>query len=494
MPRNYGDGSNSQIGVQLVTELVQKKALTEARRKSFFGQLAETVDMPKHMGKTIKKYHYLPMLHDANNNDQGIDASGNVTTLSRTIQVKPPTDITPAQGTADGTPYTSQYFTVEGSDAAAMLVLLKAQVVAWAKRAKSDGGLGLSAELAGTADANYDELSTTGGDGSGYDLGYRFIEHDAVPRHGNMYGSSKDIGTITAKLPALTENGGRVNRVGFKRISLEGTIHKFGFFDEYTQESLDFDSDAQMMMHVNREMLNGAHEMTEAALQIDIVNSAGVLRFGGEATSASEVTGENGATASVISYSDLQKLAIDLDNNRCPKNTTIITGTRLTDVKPIKAARYLYIGNELQTQVEDMVDNFGDRAFTPIHKYASQGTVAEGEIGSIGGFRIIVVEEMLHWAGAGATVSNNDGYRETDGSYDIFPMLVVGDASFTTIGFQSSGKKVKFTIFHKKPGKETADKTDPYGEQGFMSIKWYYGFMALRPERIALCKTVAPWG
>lgn len=36
----------------------------------------------------------------------------------------------------------------------------------------------------------------------------------ANPGYGNLYGSSKDIGKITDKLPMLTENGGRVNRVG----------------------------------------------------------------------------------------------------------------------------------------------------------------------------------------------------------------------------------------------------------------------------------------
>ena len=63
--------------------------------------------------------------------------------------------------------------------------------------------------------------------------------------------------------------------------------------------------------------------------------------------------------------------------------------------------------------------------------------------------------------------------------------------SFTTIGFQTDGKSVKFVITQKAPGVETADRNDPYGETGFMSIKWYYGFMALRPERVGLIKTVA---
>ena len=64
-----------------------------------------------------------------------------------------------------------------------------------------------------------------------------------------------------------------------------------------------------------------------------------------------------------------------------------------------------------------------------------------------------------------------------------------GDGSFTTIGFQTNGKTLKFTTTHKRPGRETADVNDPYGEKGFYSIKWYYGFMALRPERLGILWT-----
>jgi N4-gp56 family major capsid protein len=71
-------------------------------------------------------------------------------------------------------------------------------------------------------------------------------------------------------------------------------------------------------------------------------------------------------------------------------------------------------------------------------------------------------------------------------------MLVVGDQSFTTIGFQTDGKGVKFQITHKAPGMETADRNDPYGETGFSSIKWYYGILIKRSERLGLIKTVAP--
>lgn len=308
--------------------------------------------------------------------------------------------------------------------------------------------------------------------------------------NGNLYGSSKDVGTISGKLPALTENGGRVNRVGFKRLEIEGSMEKFGFFDEYTQESLDFDTDSELMMHVNREMLRGANQMTEAALQIDLLSSAGIVVYGGAATQDSEVTGE-GATKSVVTYEDLMRLSITLDNNRTPKQTKVISGSRMSDTKVIAGGRIMYIGSELIPTLRKMTDSFGNPAFIPVQHYADAGNIVNGEIGAIDQFRIVVVPEMLHWAGAGATVTTNGGYYEDNDKYNIYPMLVVGAESFTTIGFQTDGKTVKFTIYHKAPGEKTADRNDPYGETGFMSIKWYYGFMPLRTERLALVKTVA---
>ena len=387
MSRQFKDpvgGTPSSIGTQFSNFYYQKQALIEARKEQYFSQLADVTSMPKNMGKTIKRYHYIPLLDDANINDQGIDASG------------------------------------------------------------------------------------------------------AVIANGNLYGSSKDIGTIPGKLPVLSETGGRVNRVGFKRKELEGTFEKFGFFDEYTQESMDFDSDAELMQHINREMINGANEITEDALQIDLINSAGVIRYAGNATSNATIGADD-----VVTYGDIMRLSIDLDNNRTPKKTTVITGTRMIDTRVIPACRVMYIGSELLPTLRGLKDLHNEPAFIPVEKYAAGGTVLNGEAGSIDAFRVIVVPEMLKWAGAGADASASSTHYETGDKFDVFPMLVVGDQSFTTIGFQTDGKTVKFKIFHKKPGEATADRNDPYGETGFMSIKWYYGFMVLRPERIALIKTAA---
>ena len=387
--RIYGDGTNSSIGPQINTYFYDKKALIEMVKEQFFGQLADTTSMPKHFGKKIKKYLYLPLLDDRNINDQGIDATG------------------------------------------------------------------------------------------------------ATIANGNLYGSSKDIGTIVGKLPTLTENGGRVNRVGFKRVEIEGTMAKFGFFDEYSQESIDFDTDPQLQMHIRRESTRGANQITEAQLQVDLLNSAGIIRYGGAATQDSEITGESTDTISLPTYEGLMKMGITLDDNKAPKNTKMITGSRLIDTLTIDNARYIYVGSELLPTLKRMKDLHGEKAFVDARHYAAAGTLAKGEIGAIDQFRFILVPEMFHWAGKGkAETAANAGYRATGGKYDIFPMLTVGSGSFTTIGFQTNGKKVKWKINHKAPA-ENVNSWDPYGETGFYSIKWYYGFMVQRPEWISLYKVVA---
>ena len=467
MKFNAPPATGSTIGSQIQNEFFQKKALIEAQKEQYFSQLADVTSMPKNMGKKIKRYHYLPMLDDANINDQGIDAAG-VTITNAMYYVTLPRAVLSVANASKAAAATAIQDNLDGVTAVA--------------GADGSGGAAGLASITVTGKLTF-RVSTVAKANTIVALN---VGASIAQGSGNLYGSSKDIGTISGKLPVLSEAGGRVNRVGFKRKELEGTFEKFGFFDEYTQESMDFDTDADLAMHINREMVNGANEITEDALQIDLLTAAGVVKYAGNATS--DVSVDSG---DIVTYSDLMHASIDLDNNRTPKHTTVITGTRLVDTVVVPACRVAYIGSELLPTFKAMKDLHNNPAFIPVEKYAAGGTVLRGEVGAVDAVRLVVVPEMLKWAGAGADASGDALCYETAGRYDVFPILIVGGESFTTIGFQTDGKSVKFKIMHKAPGEATADRTDPYGESGFMSIKWYYGFMALRPERIALIKTAA---
>lgn len=467
MTQMYNDpagGTDSSIGQQFETFYWHKKALIEAKKDMYFMPMADVMSMPKHYGKEIRVYHYIPLLDDRNINDQGIDANG--ATISSDDYFVIFDDLT------------YSYVLEADADAAAAAVnAIQAGVAVVSGAGPYIVTMSVDRLVAGTlaeVEDVQDEIPTV----------------TVTQGSGNLYGSSKDVGTIVGKLPTLTEVGGRVNRVGFTRLQRTGTIQKFGFFTEFTQESFDFDSDEDLYGHLSREMVTGATQLTEAVLQADLLAGAGTVFYAGAATSNATMTGEGG-TPSVVEYDDFMRLSIILDENRTPKQSKYITGSRMIDTRTINSGRVMYCGTELQMMLNKMEDNFGNQAFVHAHQYADAGTIMNGEIGTIDQFRIIIVPEMLHWAGAGAAVGTNPGYRATGDNYDVFPMLVVGAESFTTIGFQTDGKTVKFKITTKMPGKETADRTDPYGEMGFSSIKWYYGTMILRPERLALLKTLA---
>lgn len=396
MALNYNapfDGDKSSIdgagSDQMNSFLWLKKSIIEARREQYFLPMADVKTMPKHYGKNIKVFHYLPILDDRNINDQGIDASG------------------------------------------------------------------------------------------------------AVSANGNLYGSSKDIGTIVGRLPHITENGGRVNRVSTTRLTLEGSITEFGFFTEFTRDSIEFDSDDRLREHLSRELVNAATQMQEAQLQIDLLGAANVELFSGNAITDAEITGE-GATPSLVQYDDFTRLDQILTDNRTPRQTTVITGSKFTDTRVVPACRVMFVGSEIVPHLKRMKDPFDNKAFIEVQHYADAGNTLNGEIGSLDQFRVVQVPEMLHWAATGAEVVDNPGFREDSGKYNVYPMMVIGDESFTALGFQNDGKSLGVKTMTKNYGMDTMGASDPYGKTGISSMSWYYGFLAFRPERIGIIKTVAP--
>jgi len=525
---NPAGGSPSTIGSQIRTDFYQKKALTELKKEQYFSPLADVTKMPKNFGKKIKVFHYMPLLDDRNINDQGIDAAGATIATANYFVSFPQLVLAYATdtlatnaaasinaGIAGAAVKTGTTNPVTGVVGAPWIVTANAVITTNALKTTATASLNANINSAtNTAQTVAVACSDSGAPGTTMafialsDMNVKYATTTtatavttafpgAVSQQGsgNLYGSSKDIGTISGKMPALSESGGRVNRVGFKRIELEGTLEKFGIFEEYTNESVVFDTDEELEMHIHTEMLNGANELTEDALQIDLLttaSSAGVVLYSSNTVLDNlNMTGVTANTPCEVRYEDFSRLSIMLDENRTPKHTKVVTGSRMVDTRTIPAARVMYIGSELVPTLEQMQTTFNTPAFIPVQQYASAGEVLNGEIGIVGQFRIVVVPEMMHWAGVGAPEGVNGGYRVTNGRYNVYPMLVVGEGSFTTIGFYTDGKSAKFQIFNKKPGLDTVDKTDPFGESGLMSIKWYYGFMALRPERLGLIKTVA---
>ena len=314
--------------------------------------------------------------------------------------------------------------------------------------------------------------------------------------NGNLYGSSRDIGVIADRLPALGEQGGRVNRVGFKRLTIQGTMQKYGFFYEFTQDALNFDTQADLLQNMSREAVRGAAQLQEAMLQKDLLDNCGTVYVPGTGFADWDTDTTTSLKASVDdsaipTYKDFMKFKLMLDDLRVPGSTSMFTGTRYIDTKTIPSARFAFISNALLPMLEQVKDFNNQPAWVPVEQYAAGGYTHPKEVGKIGNFRFIVVPEALYWGGAGAAPAQNSIHRATSNKLDVYPILVIGEDAFTTIGFQTNGRDGKIKVMTKMPGLETASFDDPYGSRGFTSMQWWYGFLAQRPERLACMYTVA---
>lgn len=470
-----GDGSSPQssVGPQFNTHYWDRKSLIDAAEEMYFSPLADAKTMPKHYGKELKVFYYVPLLDELNVNDQGIDALG-AARLPGSFTVTFPSPLVVANADSAGA-VSAINDNVSAADGSAVTVATDG--------ANGSGGSGLTLIGMTTNVVEYED--ETHADAAITAAGAGVKQENT----GSLYGGSRDVGTIQGKMPTLTEQGGRVNRVGFTRLERTGELQEHGFFMEWTEDSLMFDTDSDLYGHLSREMLRGANEIYEDLLQADLLAAADVKVFPGTATSVAEISGESGSETE-LTVTDLKRLSITLDDNRTPKKTTIIKGSRMTDTKTISASRVAFIGSELQMMVTGWSD------YVPVEKYADAATIMNGEIGAIptAHLRIVVVPQMMRWQGVGAAESSNGGFQTSGGRYDVAPFLVVGDESFATIGLQGMGGKgkQKFRIIVKKPGEATADRTDPYGKIGFSSIKFFYGFIKLRGERIAVAYSPIP--
>jgi hypothetical protein len=152
----------SSLGAQFNDKFWSKVAVKEARKNIVFSQLGSKLLQPKNYGDTIQKYHELPILHELNVNDQGIDANGTKLISGKWFAYA-------ANGTMTG----------------------------------SAGGYATSSQAQAVAGANGTVKS---GDG-------------------NLFGGDTSYSVVKGAFPALREEGGIVNAIGMKRETLEAQVN-----------------------------------------------------------------------------------------------------------------------------------------------------------------------------------------------------------------------------------------------------------------------------
>ena len=402
-----------------------------------FSQLGDKLTQPKHYGDTIVKYHELPILDKRNINDQGIDAGG-IKMLITAFYAYEADGIKRIITGADTDPDAAG--TNTGFTTAAKA---KAALAAWEA---ATNGAGTNLTVLGAGQFKTGE--------------------------GNLFGGSKDLAVQNGSFPALTEEGGMVNRVGMKRLIIEAKVAEFGFYMSFTKRSLEMDTEKGLLARYSRNIGETQGDVREAQIRNALIGQSEQNRvFAGGAANIGAVD-----ETDLLTFKDLRMMDKGLKDARCPKSTKLIDGSTKYGTATVGKARYVYVGMEALPTLEDM-EHKGKNVWTAVEDYAAAGTIAMDEIGRIGPFRFIEVEEMPAYAGQGKASTSTDVYV-TDGKVDVFPILFIGSGSFATVGFQGDVARVT-TIMPKADA-----HNDVYGKKGAVSISWYFGMMYLHPEWI----------
>lgn len=372
--------NNSSVGVQINEKFWSKVAVKAARRYMTFSQLGDALIQPKNFGDTIVKYAEVPIIHQLNINDQGIDANG--ATLLKNKWYSYDVNgamLAPATGSA----------TKDAALAVAGTVTIK----------------------------------------SG---------------NGNMWGGDNSISVIKGSFPALSELGGKVNQVGLTRQLLSAKVSEFGFNITFTQKMIDMDTEAGLLARLSQEVGIAQGEIREKQIQLGLLSASETNRIcAGAASSVSTLVATDTVDFQDIrgmeqslKFARVPKQTKIIDGSTNFGTTVVGAGytafvgqelyPTLEDMvyngaavwKPVES--YAAAG----TIMDHEIGKISHTRFVEVMemaKYDAQGSLVSADT-------------------ANAAIAPN--FYQTNGHYDAFPILYVGTDSFGTVGFEGDVARV----------------------------------------------------
>ena len=298
----------------------------------------------------------------------------------------------------------------------------------------------------------------------------------------------------------LTEGAGSTNQRTLQKVTYETSFNRYGEMLEYTDE-VDIWSEDAIQVRYREELGELANSRYEDLVQRDMLATGTVMGAGAAATMADIGTGvaADGSTDATYlpSYDLIRKAVRKLVRNRAKKNTMIVTGENKIGTSPIAKSYYAIIGADVKSDLETLTRGSTyetEFVYIPAHKYGSQASLAEGEVGAMHEVRFIESEGAMVYRQSGSALPvdyvGNLQYTGTapttavpspadPAQFDVFPVLFPTEGSFATVGLKGH-EKIKFNA--KSPAQ--VELINPYGTKGFFSYNFFYAGIILKEETL----------
>jgi len=199
--------------------------------------------------------------------------------------------------------------------------------------------------------------------------------------------------------------------------------------------------------------------------------------FGGTGTTLATVNGK--LTAKL-----LRRAARSLFLNHAKKPTSILAPTPNIGTKAIEAAYLAFCSGDIEA---DLRDTTAFPTYTPVAAYGSRKPVHENEMGSFENFRFIASPELVAFQNGGVAIASSPNCVTTGGTViDVYPIIVVSQESFGTIGLRGSKA---FDLSVIPVGNK--DSADPLGQRGYVGAKFYAVTTLLNQQWLAVLLVAA---
>lgn len=437
MPQKYNTGGNtSSVGQQPTDYQISKYVIYEATRNKPFSQLGGSEIIKKHMGKTLKMVHEYPILHEANINDQGIDADGVTMVFDKWYAW-------------DSAGVRTEHATKELAEASADMVRIQS----------GEGNMYGSSKDFNTQMGALPLLSEEGGVVNGVGTKRTVIEA-TVQRYGYHITYTKSAVDLDWDNSLILK---QISRVSEAYAEVRETVLRLELLTAGLSNAV-YTGHALQMSEIDETCILTFNDLRAMGLSLDEVDCPADTKMVVGSVKIGTVT----APASRFVY------------------VPYALRPTLEDMVDVH-------GKPVWHDVSEYTDGITDKSFD---KNAVGMYPAEGEGGRIGNFRFIFINTMSIWEGAGASATdgvdaNADGIEDagesmntTGGNYDVFPLLFVGSESFRSISLHGNDS---VTTAHTPPSRIVG--VDTYADKGQIAIDWYQGVIITRPERIRVILT-----
>ena len=171
-----------------------------------------------------------------------------------------------------------------------------------------------------------------------------------------------------------------------------------------------------------------------------------------------------------VTRRDLFRVERCLRGNDAMPITSILGATPNISTKPVQAGFVAVCSTDLKDDLCDLDD------FTVTANYVGREPISEAELGSWWNMRFITSAELRPWGGQGKAVGN--GFRQTNGNADVYPIIVLAQDCFTKIGLRGPAsvfrhnrhKAVPIEVGHIRPRRSSG--SHPHGLKGVLAAQF----------------------